>query len=406
MYKPIFLLLITSVCFAEYKSEPCSDCNPCNTCNTCTMEKPTPCNPTIPGYNTSYKRGVACPWNVFLSTSYLYWDVTEDGLDLYTQYNLESILPNGMTTNTSETFLEKEMDTSYKSAFRVKAGIDFHSDNWQFFANYLWFHNSYHDNFTFDFVQGVGASSSESYLFPNFALKSSNHIGRITTPTTLSSKWDLDLDIIDAALSRKYYVGTCLIFDTHFGLRGSIIDQKMDQTFNIQFSTDQVNPDFTDSTLIDANALQKIDSWGVGPIAGIRTTWMLLDGLDIFGTLSASLLYTSYILDASQTGLLTGPLDSSNITSLNQNITINTLDLSSLRPYLDLGIGFTLGTLFCDSLIYFELDIAYDFMAMWHQNMFRRLTPFSADSEQTDRFVILHEDLFLHGVSITARFTF
>lgn len=400
MKKIFFLLFISSYCAAAYRPYPCSPYDSCETCNpgdycySPPPEMPDP-KPLTSIYNAPYDE----PCTVDIGISYLLWTVYQDGLNLYTEHNQE----NFGTTDQKDYFEQSYLQGEYSSAFKINATIGFSSDNWQLSADYLWYYQSFSNSFAFN--PDSLASTAISLLFPSYCLKSSNHTPRIATPTDLKSKWELCIDMIDAAFSRKYFIGKHLSFCTLLGLKTAFIDQQIKQTFNIQYASEQIDPDFVDATLTNGKATQKTTSWGVGPTAGLKTDWLFCKGFHLLSNASISLLYTNYNLKGEQTGFLFRPNADPSIQNQNQDIEIETLTPQTLRPIGRLQVGISNSYNVCYE-IDCELSIYYDFMAMWHQNMFRTIEIFTAGSKDPDRFVISYEDLYLHGLTISAIFKF
>jgi hypothetical protein len=124
---------------------------------------------------------------------------------------------------------------------------------------------------------------------------------------------------------------------------------------------------------------------------------MLGQGVRLYGRGVGDLLFTRYTtLGTSQTATdAAGEVIGGGITRLTQT------NVDYLRPHLDLEIGFGWGTYFYGNRRHVDLSAGYDFQVFFNQNMFRG---FSDDSSFSSS--LPHGDLFLQGLTLSARFDF
>jgi len=206
---------------------------------------------------------------------------------------------------------------------------------------------------------------------------------------TFSGSWDLDVDLLDIDLSRKYFVGECLTVRTMAGLRAAWIRQKY------TYLGERTNSTFTTS------ANHETKSWGVGPTVGVNTDWMFCGDFRFFFNALAGVIYTDY-----STLKADFSIGGEGLGGFERSVYNQSSNPCYLRPQAELSIGLGWGSHFCDKTTYFDLEIGYSANIYWNQNMFVYFTSevpggFPIPST-TDRY----GDLSLHGLTISARLKF
>jgi hypothetical protein len=326
------------------------------------------CNDKFPAaYNAAARIDVQCSWDVFATGSFIYWHVSQDAMDLGTTTVASLTLPAEFTFGSKVAVQNFE----YKPGFKVGLGVDFDHDNWVAFAEYTWLHQT--TNTSVSAPSGFEVVASDWFEFAFYQ----------TPPVytdVVSSKWKMNLDMVDAVLSRPYYQGRKLTILPFCGLRGAWIRQNM-RVVGIG-GVFSYNPDLVKVAHIHSQ------SWAVGPRAGLQAHWMLGCGFRMEGDVSGSLLYTRY----------------TKVTSYQSNNTASPIgfyDYSTVRPMADMGLGFGWGSYFDRQNYHFDLVATYDFNVMWGQNMLRELMNvyIAGSAEQPG-------NLYLHGLTVTARFDF
>jgi len=336
------MLAVGSSAYAQQKA-------PMPTTSCCFEQGYELCNDKFPAaYNAAARIDVQCSWDIFVTASFIYWHASQDAMDLATP----------AVSDFNKVLVQ---NFEYKPGFKVGLGMDFDHDNWVAFMEYTWFHQTSN-------TSGNTAPNGSTYDMSSwFATES-------VDPTSVSSKWKTNLDILDASLSRPYYQGRKLTILPFGGLRGAWIRQNL----NVAGKTGT-------ATTISHNHSQ---SWSVGPRGGMQAHWMLGCGFRFEGDVSGSLLYTRYTkVTHYEDGVA--------------NSAVTTNDYNTLRPMADMGVGLGWGSYFDRQNYHFDLLATYDFNVMWGQNMMRQLANVinigSADQPG---------NLYLHGLTVTARFDF
>ena len=75
-----------------------------------------------------------------------------------------------------------------------------------------------------------------------------------------------------------------------------------------------------------------------------------------------------------------------------------------LRPTLDMGLGLGWGMYFYDRTYHIDFAAKYDFMLLWDQNVMRKLV--SQLETNNIGYTDPTGDLYLHGLTVKARFDF
>lgn len=330
---------------------------PCTLCCICTP-KPSCEPPCECAYNAPFRVGTC--WDFFASTSFLFWEAMEGGLDLGDN---TSTNPNNVGTNFNLISVQRiEMNYEFNPGFRVGLGSNFDWDQWEVYAEYTWFHHTTNTSNSGDFV-----TDRLTWTPPYLNGESiENRIG-----TSMSASWRVDLDIVDLELSRSFYVGRLLTFRPFFGGRGAWISQG----YNLTLSGALDSPITTDC---------KSANWGVGIRAGLDTRWSFCYGFYLFGDVASSLLYTQF--------------DEIKIHFTDR---INEITLKkkrkSVEPEFDIAFGFGWGDYIdCKNRWYLNLSAGYEFTYFFEQNGFRDF--FFSNSE--------NPNLSFQGLTLKARVDF
>ena len=314
-------------------------------------------NHMIGAYNAQGRIDVCGDWDFYATGTFLLWQPKQQGLDV------ALVTPRTNPTNNAAHNLNTDFD--YDPGFKLTLGSFFSDDNWGLWAEYSRLHT---DN------------SARRKADPQIdTITNYWRIGAtVTNLTSIFSKWDLGLDILDLSLGRPYYIGTKLIFNPFIGGRVSWIDQKI----NVRTST---------STGSKYETNVSSDSWLIGPRIGINTNWLLAEGFRFFGNTSASLFYQNFKLTAKE------------YQDINPRVyTINASeDQSNFNANVDLSLGFGWGRYFFRQKLHFDAIAGYELMLMWNQNLMRSFIEEIKNSVHSN-----HGNLTPHGFIFATRLDF
>lgn len=402
---------LTMSCYCE-SDQTCYD-NSCSTCccTPCCCEPcdfVPPCPPDTCAYNAPFEIDIKCEWGFFVTGSFVYFQAKEENLD-YLNVTIREQTVSGTTTNNDVRSERGTFCYDYKPGFRVGLGMEIGCDDWVLYAEYFRYHNKTGKG-SKNVELPAGSASTEFvgsllwHIETNGQLNANNNAiigstsfngGDNSLPMQYSANvsWNLDMDIVDFNLSRKYYVGRCLTFQTHVGLRAAWINQTVDINY-LENSGNTVigNPGVSEITV---NA--KTESWGVGPRIGLNTDWKFCGGFFLFGDAAFSILFTDY----DEVSYDTCQQDTFPDGSLHVGeYTAPDVTYCFLRPQANINLGLGWADYFCCNDWYFDLRVGYEAHVLWNQNMFCKNFDNSMDC------TVPGGDLYLHGLVIKASLDF
>ncbi len=301
-----------------------------------------------PAFNAPANISLRSCWDVNAYASFLYWHVNQEGMETAVQLPVDDE-PGTFTKAGSE----------YHPGFKVGLGVNLDYDDWTSFLEYTWMHQNTNNSST--------TTAPASFIPNNWAVPDSpNGLLHLS----VSSKWKMNLDQLDLALSRPFYQGERLTIAPFGGLRALWIRQNL-------------------NIVLDANEYKaRSNSWAVGPMLGALTNWLLDCGFRMEGKAGASLLYTRYTR-IRQNQITNGTSASSRIRNWD-----------SLRPTANLGVGLGWGTYTGCKDYHFDLSARYDFHILWSQNVMAKFVNAMNGIPGTAA------DLYLHGLTLTMRLDF
>lgn len=321
-------------------------------------------------YNAAARTEVRCSWDVFFTADFLYWFVQQDGMDIgyNTTTSLGAILPpsNG---------LKASQQGGWQPGFKVGIGADFDIDHWVGYLEYTWLH----------------ASTSQSLTAPSGQIINlGTWYGRYGaaldhTAASVSSKWRVNLDMLDALVSRPYYEGRNLTITPFAGIRALWLRQNFRLSATAPITATLPGP------IISHNQSK---SWALGPRAGMQSHWLLGLGFRLEADAAAALLFQRYSTVAHRG-------DAISATPAGAGDLIQYKKYGCLRPIMDMGLGLGWGTYLDCQNYYLDLAANYDFLFFWGQNMMRHLVDdyaYGIDGAPAD--------LFYNGLTLTFRFDF
>jgi hypothetical protein len=321
------------------------------------------------GYNQNATYLVETRWDVDVSSSYLFWKWQQDSLQLGSIVEQFPNDANGFG-NSKAVF----QDPKYFSGAKVGLGLKFQGmDDWRFLTEYTWFRST---NFTS--TTGNGVNAFVPINAPFFALQ--NSAFEFPLAGTLSSEVKLLYNSIDFLLERPFYFGKKLTAQFAAGLKTLWVTQHL----NKSYSSDTFN--LITEDLFDVSFQQKQTSWGLGPKAGIETSWLLGYGIKILANASLSTLYTRYNLYDEDSGTI----NESSISGVYHQLK----SYGTLRPITETYLGLGWGLYFCKNNFHLDLSLGYDFNVYWNYNM-----AFATTTQKVG-------NMYLHGMELRGRFDF
>ena len=291
-----------------------------------------------PAYNAAARIDVEQDWDLFFTGSFIYWMVDEDGFQLAIDLASSPLQEQLFQSN------------AYSPGFKVGIGMNFNRDHWVGSIEYTWLRNR------------------SSYSNSSTDLEHSNLIIEgISGP--IASVRRVNLDLIDATLSRPFYEGRALTLFPYSGLRGAWLRQ------NFRLATSPSSD----------NTHSNINSWFIGPNTGLAMHWLLGYGIRLESDAGISLLFEQY-----ESNLRLG------------SYIYKADEQNRLAPVMNLNLGIGWGTYLDRQKMHLDFLATYDFMNWWGQNLIRAL----ADSSSSNAFGPQPSDLQISGLTLTGRFDF
>jgi len=323
-------------------------------------------------YNYPSRTVTRCPWDVFFDVSFIYWQPTQENMEL-----------GLLTTTYTGTSKSQELNPTfnYKPGFKIGLGGNFDHDNWDMHGEYTWFHNTNSSSTGLPVSEaGVVNGINPAWGSPNANYGTSNSY------STAAQKWTLDMDLLDLDLGRWYYVGTKLTCRPSFGLRGAVIKQQANQTYT--------NDNVLVGTVNTLTVKNKSNSWAIGPKFALDSNWVIGSGFRLFGNAEADVLYTRYTK-------LSSDLKNTSVTFVPEVFTKQS-SVGTLRTHIDLVTGLGWGTYIDCNNWYLDFSAGYEFQVFFDQNAFR----FFSDNVMHGKSFAPNGNLYLQGLTLTARLDF
>jgi Legionella pneumophila major outer membrane protein precursor len=190
-----------------------------------------------------------CGGDLFISGDFLYWRAFESGLDICVPRHVSDTIEDDIVISR---FNGKGRNPHFKwdPGFRVGAGFEFGSNNWDIGAFWTHFHSHAH------------SSNDEDELH-----------------------WKINFDVIDIVAGYNCDLGSCFSLRPFLGIRGARIDQKL-HVKEFPLSSDD------DPITIARN--NKEDFRGIGPLLGLEFDWDIGCGFSFYTNASISWLYGNF----------------------------------------------------------------------------------------------------------------
>lgn len=330
-------------------------------------------------YNYPARIQTRCPWNVYFDASFIYWQPTEDNLEIGFA-NTTGLVSSGSTSTNGINGNFVNMDFDFKPGFKVGMGFDFDHDNWDMHAEYTWLHSTDSASAT----SPAGGQIIRLVSAPATVITNGLY-------SSVQGSWKLKMDIVDLDIGRWCYVGTKLTFRPNFGVRADWIRQKVS---NVASRTATTTPVTIGADVATVN--QRTVSWALGPKVGLDANWNLAWGLRFFGNTEADLLFTDY------TRLKYSETHSAAASGVGLPFSTKQTKVYCVRPHLDLELGFGWGTYFDCNGWYLDFALGYEFQVFFNQNMFRHFDSFTIPVSS----IMPNGDLYLQGLTATFRLDF
>lgn len=287
----------------------------------------------------------------------------------------------------------KSNDLGWDLGIRAGLGYKIPHNHWDVVARYTWY--------------GLNDSSSHQKTYPSnlFSMRSV-----IAVPCDrVKSHIDIDLNNIELALARSYFLSKNFLVRPHFDAKSTWVD--LDQKIHYSISSAPFISE--DLKHHETKVSEDCRFWGVGPQAGIDTSLYLGDGFSIIGEVAGSILYGFFKTSMKQDFPIT-----------NQDHSISTLNKVKHRfhrfvPFVQIFLGLKWHTYLNNHRQFLQLKAGYEAQYYWSINQMLTTGEVLSNSggvrqgEQAvnllgsrTAFTPISEDLSLYGITGEVRLDF
>lgn len=327
MKKKILILLSTSLPIVGYSDtdSPCESCPllPPNPVESCEL-------PAGYFYPAQYILGDCCA-EISVGGEFIYWEVNFDAL---AQVGTRIQQAPPITNLDLLTHQQK-----YRPGFRVSLGIGFPQwDNWNFSAEYTWFHHTTTNRFKAD-INEVIVTRRLPQLFPIFS-------------SALRSVQKLNLNFLRVAVGRPMYLSQRFIVTPVVGIKAWWCAQGEDLFFDVLFGLPQ-GTQFT-----------KSHAWGIGPYFGAQIQALLWCGTYLMGKAGVWSAYTRLNKYRADTNFpAVPPVNFPGYV----NVETNHNSPFDTQIMYEGGAGFGWGFYFCDCAYHIDFSACWELMTNFEQ---------------------------------------
>lgn len=359
------------------RKEKCIQPKPCPKPKKCPPRVTDPCEDRIgkgpgyadcdlpPAYSGPARINPHCGWDLNVSASFIYWLVSQEGMDF-------AVYDNGETPVNRAGLITQKFD--FKPGFKVAAGSYLGTDDWEGKFEYTRLHFTTRSN---TFAPNTTNGSLLNNSFSRDVLTNAAFDNQLVTQA--KSKWKVKMDLMDLSTTRWFYSGHMFTMGPHMGVRGGFIDQYMDVSVIESGST------------AFSRAKNKSKSWLIGPRFGLDMNWILGYGLRAYGKATRALLYQRARTEANNASL-------DNTNTADSGIFKNTFRQVIPNSELSLGIGW--GTYLAEDAFHIDILASYDFQVIEKQNLMRQNT------DALDGTYHKAGDLTSQGLTVKVQFNF
>ncbi len=287
----------------------------------------------------------------------------------------EENLTYAYRTDATESFTDlKTIDFKWDWGFRVALGYNAPRDGWDF--SLMWTHIKNHSG-------NSQHATDDALVLPAWQINDISLNGILLNGSASRAKahWNVNLDQVDFALGKEYYVGKYLTLRPNGGLRADWIFQKYDLTYVPLFA-----PSMPQKIKMDNRY------FGFGFFGGLDTDWMLGRGFSIYGMADFAILVGFFDVDqkVTQTNPSTGILQKGSMDN----------SFRCGRGILDTSLGLKWCHLFSKKSWGLTFKAGYEYHVYFDQNQFLLI----ANSQP--KFFKPDGDLTYQGVALSGQIDF
>lgn len=349
----------------------------------------------LPSYGPVVSNGA----DVYVQASYIYWYMSELGLEFagtnlanvyYTSATSNNLAPKGKVYNPGN---------KASSGFKVGGGIDFDYDGWDLGAQYTWYRNQ-HSNVVSCPINMDEESEDFFYPVENIA-KLFDSPGN--SLFLMSGYQNLKLNVIDLSLSRSFFFSPKFIFKASCGLKGTWVKQ----VFNIKeaVSAPEISTAYPVEEIADddpgqimLNVYNKQYNWGLGTRFGLETDWLFTKSFSLFGQCAVTALWQYVKTERTDVyDAVYNTFEDPQGTVLSDYTDVRYHQIfHTVNPVLETQIGFRYDYFFSKDQYRVRVEAAWETQVWFNQNTF--LTQYGQNQA--------YQNLALQGLTLNFRADF
>jgi len=316
-------------------------------------------------------------FGIFLTLDFLYWHAHEK--DLVWGIKEEKSL---------------HLHEEWSPGIRIGIGKNLALDGWDLWLNWLYIHN---------IAKASSQLKEQEALFNPWAYSS-----WFSESLWQSGKadWQLNFDVMDFELGRRFWLGSSLLLRPFGGFRGTWMHTRYRISTNSYFpGFAKANPQYTSFFEENINFIRN-NYWGVGLHAGIQPNWAIWKTLFVFLNCSGSLVWGRFFGSNVAKASFQGALLNSDRPVPNELFLKNheKEGLHRMQAMLDLALGLHWEEYWWENRFSSSLEISWEY-CYWPNFGLRHQT-----ARSDHRFYLnqtkLVTDLILNGLVVRARVDF
>lgn len=302
----------------------------------------------------------------FFTFDVFYWQLGADG----TEFAVTVPVNQSIDTRPFKGRVKENEFNNWDWGFRIGAGYNFTHGEWDIYANYTYYRNSS----SLKKGNGLIGLPGLNTQVPAITFKDDHHPYN-TTIDTAAASFKFNFDRLDLELGRDFYVAKYLSLRPHVGLVSAWTNQE--QTCR-----------YTGGDVLGNNTAavkNKNKFWGIGPRAGMNTTWHLCNNITLIGNASGGLVYSNYRLSRDQSY---SPNESYDFYLTN--------NFHRFTPTAQMQLGFGYDKYTSDCKQHFSTFLVWDIQYWW--GMARKIHPTTFATDENN--------LNLQGITLGFKFNF
>jgi hypothetical protein len=342
---------------------------------------------TAASYNAPARIDIRGAWDVFATGSFIYWQPTQDNMDLGITNTLYAgtygQTPNSIFNGMKSQVID--MNFSFQPGFKIGLGMNVDHDSWDVYAEYIWLHGT-------SSTSNTAATGNSIYMSRGVAGIIGSQGG--SPFNQVSQTWGTKLDFLNLEMGRACYLGKAFTARPTFGVRGAWIREKLyEKGSNLNITGTGGN----NATLSYLTVHDSTQSWAIGPRVALYSNWLVGSSFRLYGNLATDILYTQYNTVSNSNYQRANGAEAGYVTQTK----VRERHLGALRNHVESELGIGWGSYFDNNNWYFDISAGYTWQVFFDQNMLRDF-----NHQTPGRTVNPNGNLYINGLTLSTRLDF